>query len=165
MESLKLIEGENRIRCERMWRYFIDNCPDAEGSSFNHQAWKGGYFSHINDIIEYGLILYESLSKVGPLTFKISDVILVLFLHDIEKPIKYSKILNSSISHMSSVEIRSILIDQYEIELNEEQLNALKYVHGEGDDYTNKERIMNPLAAFCHCCDVISARIFFDRVK
>ena len=47
----------------------------------------------------------------------------------------------------------------------EEHKIALKYIHGEGDDYQKDKRVMTPLCAFCHCCDVISARIFFDYPK
>ena len=46
-----------------------------------------------------------------------------------------------------------------------EQWDALKYVEGEMGDYSARRRVMNPLAAFCHLCDVASARIWFDFPK
>ena len=49
---------------------------------------------------------------------------------------------------------------EYGLVLTPAQENALKYVEGEHNDYTNKQRLMNELAAFCHLCDVTSARIF-----
>lgn len=160
MKYLDLIDGDNQARCKKMWDFFKESCADAKGSSSNHQSWEGGYFDHITDIMEYGVSLYELLSKVDKLPFSISDVILVLFLHDIEKPIKYG---TSNKLQISNDDIRKSLIFKYEIELNIEHINALKYIHGEGNDYSSSNRVMNPLSAFCHCCDIISARIFFDH--
>ena len=51
---------------------------------------------------------------------------------------------------------------ELDLHLTEEQRNGMKYVEGELDDYTNKKRSMGPLAAFCHVCDVTSARLWFD---
>ena len=38
----------------------------------------------------------------------------------------------------------------------------LRYAEGELADYTNKRRMMGPLAAMAHMCDVASARLWFD---
>jgi hypothetical protein len=40
---------------------------------------------------------------------------------------------------------------------------AVRFVEGEGDLYTNRARGMSPLAAFCHMCDVASARLWHDH--
>lgn len=37
---------------------------------------------------------------------------------------------------------------------------AVFFVEGEGDHYSNRARGMSPLAAFCHLCDVASARLW-----
>ena len=158
MDYLDKIEGDNKLKCKEMFLFFQENCPDAKGSSHNHQTWKGGYFDHISDIMNYASILYENLPS---LPFSISDVILVLFLHDIEKPIKYSS-SNLNFGYTNE-EIRNNLISKFDIKLNDIHVNALKYIHGEGDDYKSDKRVMNPLCAFCHCCDIISARIFYDK--
>jgi len=61
-------------------------------------------------------------------------------------------------------EFREKLIRQYMINLSEEQENALKYVEGVPDsEYTPGERTMGELAAFCHCCDILSARMWHDK--
>lgn len=162
MKYLDLIQGDNQVKCKKMWRFFKEKCGDAKGSSSNHQNWEGGYFNHINDVMEYGVYLYELLSKVDKLPFSLSDAMLVLFLHDIEKPLKYGSKYKLD---LSNEEIRKLLISEYEIELSSVHISALKYIHGEGNDYSSTKRMMNPLSAFCHCCDIISARIFFDRKK
>lgn len=150
------LDGSNLGNCMNLLNYFIEEFPDAPGSSHNHQSYAGGYYKHINDILNYAKKMYKELSKMGNLEFSLSDAILVLFLHDIEKPIKYCLKTEESDN-----EIRKRLIESYDITLKEQHLNALKYIHGEGNDYCKDKRVMNPLCAFCHCCDVISARIFY----
>ena len=156
ISNLLIIEDSNKFRSIELLNFFIDNYPDAPGSSGNHQAYEGGYYNHVNDILTYATILYKDLSKKGKLDFTISDALLVLFLHDIEKPIKYCDGTNES-----DTEIRDRLIKEFGFNLTTEHLLALKYIHGEGGDYRKDKRVMSPLCAFCHCCDVISARIFF----
>ena len=40
---------------------------------------------------------------------------------------------------------------------------AVFFVEGEGGHYNNRTRGMSPLAAFCHMCDVASARLWHDH--
>lgn len=155
ISRLLQINDENAFKCIEMLHYFIQKYPDAPGSSHNHQAFEGGYYIHIHDILNYANILYNSLANTN-MKFQLSDAMLVLFLHDIEKPIKYC-----DLTYDSDSEIRKKLIEQFKINLTEEHVLALKYIHGEGSDYRKDMRIMSPLCAFCHCCDVISARIFY----
>ena len=156
ISSLLKIEDSNKFRSIELLNFFIDNYPDAPGSSGNHQAYEGGYYKHVNDILTYAILLYKDLSKKDKLNFTLSDAILVLFLHDIEKPIKYCDNTNEN-----DAQIRDRLIKEFGFSLTDEHLLALKYIHGEGGDYRKDRRVMSPLCAFCHCCDVISARIFF----
>jgi len=61
---------------------------------------------------------------------------------------------------------RDGMIEEYGIELSDDQKNALKYVEGIPDsEYKPGERIMGELAAFCHSCDILSARLWYDWGK
>jgi hypothetical protein len=61
---------------------------------------------------------------------------------------------------------RNRMIEAYGIKLSDAQSNALRYVEGVPDsEYTPGERTMGELAAFCHCCDILSARLWHDRGK
>jgi len=63
-------------------------------------------------------------------------------------------------------DFRDRMIRQYDIVLTDEQKNALRYVEGVPDDeYTPGERTMGELAAFCHCSDILSARLWHDKGK
>lgn len=150
-------------------KLLIDNLElfkTAYGSSHNHQAWEGGYLNHVAEVMNIACALFETLDSLRPLPFKLADALIVLFLHDIEKPWKYTtgpegqriSVLNKEEAHV----FRAKKLQEYGITLTPAQENALKYVEGEFNDYTPKRRVMNELAAFCHLCDVTSARIWHD---
>jgi hypothetical protein len=139
------------------------------GSSHNHQAWKGGYLDHVQETMNLALVLYPAFASLRPVPFSLSDALLILFLHDIEKPWKYTIHSSGKISYKEELkdkkaqkEFREKKLHEYGLALTEPQHNALTYAEGENADYTNSRRVMNPLAAFCHICDVASARIWFD---
>jgi hypothetical protein len=49
------------------------------------------------------------------------------------------------------------------ITLPAELERAVFFVEGEGSHYNNRARGVSPLAAFCHMCDVASARLWHDH--
>jgi hypothetical protein len=142
----------------------------VQGSTNNHQAWVGGYQDHVQEVMNIAYVLYESLSDIRRLPFYLSEALTVLFLHDIEKPWKYELKEDGRLYHLPEFEtkaqahaFRQKKLDEYGIILTPEQQNAMLYVEGEFGDYSNRERKMGPLAAFCHLCDVTSARIWFNH--
>lgn len=60
-------------------------------------------------------------------------------------------------------EFRAAVILHLGIKLSEDQWAALEYIESEREDYTSAMRRMNELGAFCHCCDIISARLWHDK--
>ncbi len=166
-DLVKMIEEPNSARCFLMWDIHYYRMRDAHGSTHNHQNWKGGYFDHIIEVMNRAVILYRNNPRVFP--FSLSSALLVLFLHDIEKPWKYEpgpdgelKVRDEFNTEEKSHDFRNRMINEFEIVLTDDEENALKYVHGEGNDYSSKQRVMGPLAAFCHICDVWVARIDYD---
>ncbi len=165
---IEIIDEPNRSICKKILNENRELFQLVQGSSHNHQAWKGGYFDHIQDVMNIGLVLFKQLDQLRPLPFKISDVLLVLFLHDIEKPWKY-EIVDDSLRIKPELtekenqrEFRNKKLAEYGVSLSPEQENAMKYVEGEHKDHSANYRVMNPLAALCHLADVTSARIWFD---
>ena len=140
---------------------------EAAGSSKNHQAWSGGYVDHITEVMNIAHWLYTTSPR--PLPFGLGDALEVMFLHDLEKPWKYTdagkKLQGWDLSKKHDRKLwRNTLIGQFDIELSEAQWNALAYVEGVPDsEYTPNERTMGELAAFCHCCDILSARLWHDK--
>jgi len=158
----------------------------APGSTHNHQAWLGGYWDHLTEVMNLWVLLYGALaSGTGRLQlfeddepvelfpeserFTLSDGLLVLFLHDIEKPWR-CRLENGELvvipelkSKAARKEFRDRKLAEYGLVLTPQQQNALHYAEGVRDDeYTPDARIMSPLATLVHCCDLISARLFYD---
>jgi hypothetical protein len=165
---LKLIDSPNREKCQKMYNDNQKLFEYAKGSSSKHQAWKGGYIDHLEEIMNLAIMLYGTMNKLRELSFSLSDALFVLFIHDLEKPWKYSKNPNDLARVKDASSVKNFIFEIlkiYDIALNDEQNNAFKYIHGEGSDYDPENRVQLPLAAFVHCCDTISARIWFDEPR
>ncbi len=155
------IQEPSRSLCLQLLQENEEVINRAPGSSANHQAWEGGYVDHVTEVMNLAIPLFSTMSGLRLLPFSLSDALLVLFLHDIEKPWKYNGEPMANKKARSA--FRQKLIRDTGFRLTPAQENALRYVEGEGDDYSNSERVMNELAAFCHMCDVASARVWHDR--
>jgi hypothetical protein len=166
---LELIEEPNRSACITIFQDNENLFKTAQGSMFNHHTWVGGYYDHIQEVMNIAIVLYTTLNSLRPLPFSLSDLLLVLYLHDIEKPWRYDVGYDGKLEnkpHMDNPEKQHIFrekkLKEYGILLTEDQKNGLRYVEGEGKDYSGKHRAMEPLASLAHTCDVTSARVYFD---
>lgn len=166
-ELIACIDEPNRSSCQRILADNQEIFSTVQGSTNNHQAWPGGYYDHVHEIMNIAFGLYAHLSTLRPLPFSLSDLLLVVFLHDIEKPWKYELRADGQLYHRAGLDtkaehhaFRMQKLAEYGVVLTDEQLNGLKYVEGELADYTNRRRMMGPLAAVAHMCDVASARLF-----
>lgn len=159
-EMLEAIDEPNRTACRKLYDENIELFKKMPGSSHNHQAWEGGYFDHITEVMNICVMLYP-IYNVRELNFTLSDALLVMYVHDLEKLWRdgsdYNKIAERA--------FRLRKLEEYGFVLTEQILNALEYVEGERDDYSNKHRVMNELSAFCHVADVSSARVWHDYGK
>lgn len=163
-ELIAQIDEPYRGSCEALIQDNRMLFRTSRGSSHNHQAWTGGYWDHVMESMNLAVSLYKQLDSLRPLSFTLSDALLVLFLHDLEKPWKNAVINPIKMqTKQDRKDFREKKIKEYKINLTEEQQNALDYVEGEGNDYTNKHRTQMPLAAFCHACDNLSARLWHDH--
>jgi hypothetical protein len=150
----------NREACNAIWQEHRKLIEKAAGSSHNHQAWPGGYLDHVVETMNIAVQLYECLGALRPLPFSMNDALLVMFLHDLEKPWKGLDLYPGPMAGKPERRaFRDAKVREY-VSLTDDLWNALRYVEGEGDDYSSHRRVMGPLAAFCHMCDVASARIW-----
>ncbi|OGN03949.1 MAG: hypothetical protein A2831_00060 [Candidatus Yanofskybacteria bacterium RIFCSPHIGHO2_01_FULL_44_17] len=169
VQALFLIDGPSRNICNKILTENFNLFSRVQGSSYNHQTWEGGYLDHITEVMNWAVVLYGAISRERTLPFSLSDALLVLFLHDIEKPWKYKLTLGNQLKIRTSLkskeaqkEFRDKKLSEYGIVLSAEQENAMRYAEGENNDYTNLRRVMNELAGFCHICDILSARVFHN---
>lgn len=156
-----------------IFKFHEDNRYDicyAEGSKHNHQNWRGGYYDHV-------LMTMQIASKLVDQYYYTTDMrwvsrgnfLKVLYFHDIEKIHKYgffkdkTAYLNTWGTQEKLNMYRVALKERYNIVFTPDEMNALEYIHGEGEDYSPYNRTMTPLAAICHAADILSARVFFNE--
>lgn len=156
------IDRPNRECCGNLLNENSVLMLKSPGSSHNHQAWEGGYLDHVAETMRVGHRLFYALGNIHDLPFTLSDVMLVLFLHDLEKPWKYVAGIKFA-DKRERRDFRYNKIKEYGIELTPGQINAIDYVEGEIHDYSNTERKMGPLAALCHMADIASARLWPEQ--
>jgi len=161
---LEIIQSIHDSRTEKILNFHQQHFTliyKAKGSSYNHHAWEGGYADHIAEVLSIAFIMYNSLKSYRQLDFSLESSLIVLYFHDVEKIWKYTiqEIIDKPTFY------RETLKADYQIAFTPTELNALEFIHGEGNAYSNNQRIMSPLAAFCHAVDTISARIWFDQGK
>ncbi len=171
-ELISLFELQHQEPARNHWSDLQTHLPNAAGSSSAHQAWPGGYRDHVQEVMNLATILHARLSHERPLPFSLASALFVLFLHDCEKPFKQATdeqlklfpwITNRP--GKSDKHFQELLLSHYAFKPSADELNGLRYVEGENQDYIPGKRMQGPLAAFCHSCDVISARIWFDYPK
>ena len=170
-EMLEKVDNPiNRKPCLKLYKNNEVLFKTVQGSTHNHQAWKGGYWDHVQEVMNIDCLLYPILDAERPLMFTIGESLLVLSLHDIEKPWAFELDENGELRRKEGFNTKTDAhnfriqkLAEYKIELSSTQENAIKYVEGEHNEYTNKRRVMNDLAAFCHMCDVWSARGWYNR--
>jgi hypothetical protein len=167
---MALIPDPNRSNLWAMVRNNQERFESAHGSTHNHQAWAGGYLDHISEVMNIACQLYNTFDTLRKLPFELYEALEVMFLHDIEKPFKENGCLLDETGNKTEATkanrkaFRRNMIGKYGVRLTEEQDNALEYVEGVPDSqYTPGERTMGELASFCHCCDILSARLWWDR--
>ncbi|MEK7627797.1 MAG: hypothetical protein AAB421_00055 [Patescibacteria group bacterium] len=167
-EMVGLFDEPNSAQILRFLHDNKEQLRASYGSVHNHQSWPGGWWDHTTEVMNIAISLYTLMDALRPLPFTLSEALLVLFMHDIEKPWKYEdrggelfhkRSMNTKDAHHRA---RLELAEVWEINLSPEVENGIRYAEGELEDYSNRERIMHPLAAFAHMCDVASARIWHD---
>lgn len=176
---LDRIDGPNQgaINC------FYEDSDNAEriewapGSRAAHHAWEGGYKEHIRQtmmIVAQNYTLFADTGRLRELpdaeTFTLSDALVVMFLHDIEKLFIYDfdekgdVVALVHVTKLERKEFQRSIIERYGFELTQTMENALLHVEGVRDEYyVPGERVDQPLAALCHAADNLSARGFYDH--
>ncbi len=168
LNLIDTLEDKNQSQLKKLYQDIIEEMPNAKWSSNNKHQWREwGYYDHIADVLKFWKILYEDLNRYRTLPFSFDDVIVVILIHDIEKPYKYigDKEKYKDLLMLNDHSIRDTILEKYNIQLSTTQQNGADYIHGEWHEYSKTERIMWPLAAFCHSIDTISARIYFNDGK
>lgn len=166
-ELLRLVDAPSGPAMQRLFDDHRERFSHARGSSRNHQAWPGGFWDHMTEVLNLAVALYRSLGERRPLPFTLSDALLVLAAHDLEKMVRFDEhgLPDPALdAKRDKAAFRLALLERYDIMLTPAQANAMLFAEGVRDqDYTNSCRMMGPLAAFVHSCDLLSARMWFNH--
>jgi len=148
-EMLEMIDEPNRMACSRILEDNRKLFQTVQGSTNNHQNWPGGYFDHVQEIMNIAVVLYEQLNSIRSLPFSLSDLLLVVYLHDVEKPWKYELREDEQLHHKATMQnkedhqrFRMEKLAEYGVVFTPEQENGVKYAEGELNDYSNRRRVM-----------------------
>ncbi|MCP5405853.1 MAG: hypothetical protein H6922_06525 [Pseudomonadaceae bacterium] len=178
-QLIAIMPDRRRNIIMRIYKDHQDLFDTNPGSSHNHQAWPGGLADHYADLLrtswtDYADELAWAEAYNAELPFTLGPAQVALFGHDAEKVVVYGKkddprcapfiAMHEAPSDKATKEgIKWHVLKHWEntygLVLDDAEINAVKYTHGEGDDYRNDRRIMNELAAFVGNCDRGSARI------
>lgn len=169
-QLIEMLDEPNCSAARRLYTENRDRFLSARGSSHNHQAWEGGYHDHIQDAMNYAVLFYRAEASTGrPIPFSLSDALLCVFLHDLEKPWRFEKAEDGSWCNTGELntkeareDFRIAKMEEYGFQLTPSQQNGVKYAEGEGKDYRSDQRVSNELAGFVHVCDHYSARVRHD---
>ena len=170
-ELLQKMDEPYRAAFQRLLAADGELIQSARGSTQNHQAWAGGYVDHLQEVMNVALVLYDTLSQLRPLPFSVSDALVVLFAHDLEKPWAYAQsegVWHRIAAFRSKTDAHAFRLKKLAengVELPATLERAVFFTEGEVTQYSNQERGMSPLAAFCHLCDVASARLWYDHPR
>ncbi len=165
---IEMIDEPNRTACMRILEENRALFQTVQGSTNNHQNWLGGYFDHVQEIMNIAVVLYDRLNSLRPLPFSLSDLLLVVYLHDVEKPWKYELRGDGQLYHKENMQskgdhqrFRMQKLAEYGVVLSTEHENGIRYAEGELEGYSNRYRVSGPLASVAHMCDTCSARLWF----
>lgn len=128
-ELLDMIDEPNRDSCLKIYLENKTIFEMSKGSNIKHQAWEGWYLDHVRDIMNIAIKLYSDLNNCRTLSFSLSDSLLVLYLHDLEKPRKYAGNEKDKTELKSFLDYKDFIkskIDEYWFQLTKEHWNALK---------------------------------------
>ncbi len=169
-ENINLIDTPARSACHHI---LVDNRPLFElvqGSTYNHQAWPGGYIDHITDGMNYGRHLYAFNAAFGrPLPYSESDLLLAFYIHDLEKPWRIEIGQDGTPRNRPGLETKEQFqafrlqkLAEYGLVLTPYQHNGFTYAEGELAHYRSTQRVMNELAAGTHQIDNWCARGWYN---
>ena len=84
-QLLSKIDDPYQSRCRNFYHRHQHLFETSKGSKIKHQAWEGGYLDHIMEVMNIACVTYDALNQCRALPFSLSDALLCLYLHDIEK--------------------------------------------------------------------------------
>ena len=106
-ELISFIAEPNRTACFKILNENRALFEKVRGSTHNHQTWDGGFYGHIEDCLNYAYYLYDFDSQFGRvIPFSKSDALLIMFLHDLEKPWRIEVMENGEVRNRPGLDTK-----------------------------------------------------------
>ncbi len=136
-----------------------------------HHNYTSGLYVHTLEVMEYAVGIFELYKDQFVNYFNRDDVILVSFIHDLEKTTKYKRNMSPNVGRNKyeteflyndkKIDINDTaevvnLVSRYNIFLTDMQLNSLGFHHG---GYSTDKGQMGELACLLHAADLFSTRM------
>lgn len=162
-QIVQLVDQPNKDAIIESYVQNAERVAQTPGARKKHQAWDGGYLDHVVYATNYGIALHNLHKQIGfQPDYSESDIAIVMLLHDFGKVARYRKVENGwdyvENPNQAEHDFFNHIIESHNFQLTAIQMNALEFVHGEGSKYTQKRRLMLPLATICHQADIWTAR-------
>lgn len=180
---LPLIEDET-IK-EKILKLCENNKTKMEyfpASASRHHSWKGGYADHIFEVMRFSVELFRLVKKYAQnISFNQDDVIIVSFVHDIDKLERYKETTDGwKIKKGIMWEIADGLLYPDEsasvvlecakagLFLTKEQVEAVSHHHGFASNnlasvYSYDRGGVTTLSVLIHSADMLSACLFGEK--
>jgi hypothetical protein len=174
VELLQEIQDEHVRKCaDKILDYVAKEYVSKPSSIGHHHFYKGGMGKHIKEVMNIALELYD----LHPDWYECTrdDVILVGFVHDLDKLDKYidsedwmkqekygSKMFMYAPDKMKLGKAAETVMvcAQHGLVLTPMQVNAISYHHGGWSEEKIGVQHMTPLCLLMHCADLMSSKIF-----
>ena len=141
-----------------------------------HHNWEGGLYIHTEQVMNIAVDLFNDWKD--KLIVKLDDIIIVSFIHDLDKMYRYelrplsekkddkpfyTYKYKERATYPPEMDVMRILA-KHGILLTKEQTEALAWHHGGWSDASKTYMSNSQLAAFIHVADLFSARVL-KKVK
>lgn len=79
-------DDKTRESLSRMYAHFKERMEEAPAGAKHHHHWPGGYAQHVREVMISAVMIYKGLCQIKPFfNVTLDDIIIVTFLHDLEK--------------------------------------------------------------------------------
>lgn len=146
----------------------IEFCPAAIK---HHHWWKKGWLDHTAQVLKISIDIYNNMSEYEPITdFTIDDVILVAFVHDLDKLWRYTELEKPKEGQLFEyrnditpyTESSKVVAEcfRHGIELTDQHIEAIDHHHGgysvDISSVYSKSSKTTKLSTLIHCADMLS---------
>ena len=171
LDLLEKIEDQDlRPKVIELYKKFEDKINYYPASSTAHHNWPFGWSDHTAQVIDFGIKLYKNVVPKSLADFTLDDVILVCFVHDLDKLWRYKeaegkrkkKIHFDYVKRLPFEPTSKVIAECFRngIELTDQHIEAINNHHGGFTPHLisvqSKNVRLSQLSSVVHAADLFS---------